>query len=42
VTNLLNTTNYTRFTGVLTSPFFGLPTGAAAPRRFDVGTRLSF
>jgi outer membrane receptor for ferrienterochelin and colicin len=40
--NVLNTTNYTRFTGVMTSPFFGMPTGAAAPRRFDVGARLSF
>jgi len=42
VTNLFNETNYTRFTGVLSSPFFGQPTGASAPRRFDVGARLFF
>jgi len=42
VSNLFNETNYTRFTGVLTSPFFGLPTGASSPRRFDMGARFFF
>jgi hypothetical protein len=42
VSNLLNETNYTRFTGVVTSPFFGRPTGAGSPRRFDMGLRVFF
>jgi hypothetical protein len=40
--NTLNHTNAQNFSGVVTSPFFGQPTSAAAPRRIEVGTRLSF
>jgi hypothetical protein len=40
--NLLNHTNPLNFSGVLTSPFFGQPTSAAAPRRFEIGTRFNF
>jgi hypothetical protein len=42
VFNLLNHTNALNFSGVLTSPFFGHATSAAAPRRMEVGARLSF
>jgi hypothetical protein len=40
--NLTNHLNATNFSGVLTSPFFGQPTSAAAPRRMEVGARLTF
>jgi hypothetical protein len=40
--NTLNHTNALNFSGVVTSPFFGQPTSAAAPRRIEVGTRFSF
>jgi hypothetical protein len=40
--NVLNRTNPLNFSGVLTSPFFGQPTSAAAPRRVEIGTRFSF
>jgi hypothetical protein len=40
--NLLNHTNALNFSGVLTSPFFGRATSAAAPRRIEIGTRLTF
>jgi hypothetical protein len=41
-TNVLNAVNPQRFGGVLTSPFFGLPTSAAAARRVNAGVRLMF
>jgi hypothetical protein len=41
-TNVLNAVNPQRFGGVLTSPFFGLPTSAAAARRVNTGIRLMF
>ena len=41
-TNVLNAVNPQRFGGVLTSPFFGLPTSAAAARRVNAGLRLMF
>jgi hypothetical protein len=41
-TNVLNTVNPLGFSGVLTSPFFGRPTSAAAARRIVLGTRLWF
>ena len=41
-TNVLNVANPLNFSGVLTSPFFGLPTSAAAARRVAVGTRVWF
>ncbi len=40
--NLTNHLNALNFSGVLTSPFFGQATSAAAPRRMEVGARLTF
>jgi hypothetical protein len=40
--NTLNHTNALNFSDVATSPFFGQPTSAAAPRRVEVGTRFTF
>ena len=40
--NVLNHTNVLNFSGVMTSPFFGQATSAAAPRRIEIGTRLTF
>jgi hypothetical protein len=40
--NLLNHLNAINFSGVVTSPFFGQPTPAAAPRRMEIGARLVF
>jgi hypothetical protein len=42
MTNALNFVNPQRFSGVLTSPFFGTATSAGAPRRIVLGTRLTF
>jgi len=42
VSNLFNEVNYTRFSGVLTSPLFGMPTAAAPARQFEFGTRVFF
>ena len=41
-TNVLNLVNPLNFSGVLTSPFFGLPTSASNARRVVVGTRVWF
>jgi hypothetical protein len=38
--NVFNTVNLQRFTGVLTSPFFGLATSAQPPRRIELGVRI--
>jgi hypothetical protein len=40
--NILNRTNYTAYSGVLTSPLFGQPTSAGTPRRVQLGARFSF
>ncbi len=40
--NALNHTNFTRFSGVLTSPFFGQPNSARSPREVELGVRFSF
>lgn len=40
ISNLLNRTNFTRYSGVVTSPFFGRPTAAQPARRMEVGLRL--
>jgi hypothetical protein len=40
--NVFNHTNLSNFTGVQTSPFFGLPTAAQPGRRMEFGTKLSF
>jgi hypothetical protein len=40
--NILNRTNYTSYSGVLTSPLFGQPTSAGSPFRAQLGARFSF
>ena len=40
--NVLNHVNAINFSGVVGSPFFGQATSAAAPRRIELGARLSF
>jgi carboxypeptidase family protein len=41
-TNVLNLVNPQNFSGVMTSPFFGLPTSLGTARRIVVGTRVWF
>lgn len=41
-TNLFNHFNPTNFVGVMTSPFFGRPTAAAAARQIETGIKFSF
>ena len=40
--NIINKTNFTRYVGVQTSPFFGRPVSAGSPRRINFGIRFSF
>ncbi|HMB80030.1 MAG TPA: carboxypeptidase regulatory-like domain-containing protein [Vicinamibacterales bacterium] len=40
--NVLNHVNALNFSGVIGSPFFGTATSASAPRRVELGARLSF
>ena len=40
--NLFNRVNPMGYSGVMTSPFFGQPTAAAAARKLDVGLRIGF
>jgi hypothetical protein len=40
--NVLNKVNYDRISGVLTSPFFGLPTRARDGRQISVSARFNF
>jgi hypothetical protein len=40
--NILNRTNYTAYSGAMTSPLFGQPTAAGTPRRVQLGARFSF
>jgi outer membrane receptor protein involved in Fe transport len=42
VENLLNNVNYQSFSGVLTSPFFGLPTRARDGRRISLSASFDF
>ena len=42
IDNLLNHTNFQSFSGVQTSPFFGLPTRARAPRSVGLSVRFDF
>ena len=42
VQNLTNHYNYTGYSGVLTSPFFGQPTAVNQPRRVDIGVIFNF
>jgi hypothetical protein len=41
-TNLTNRSNYGGFSGVLTSPFYGLPTSSGEPRRIQVSLGFGF
>jgi Carboxypeptidase regulatory-like domain len=41
-TNVLNHTNFMSYSGVMTSPFFGEPTAAGAPRKIELGARFGF
>lgn len=40
--NLTNRANYSGFSGVVTSPFFGQPTNVMNPRKVQLGMRLAF
>jgi hypothetical protein len=40
--NITNHSNYTGYSGVLTSPFFDRPTAVLNPRRIDLGVQFSF
>jgi hypothetical protein len=40
--NLTNERNYTGYSGVMTSPFFGQPTTVMGMRKIDMGIALSF
>ncbi len=40
--NLLNRANYTAYSFVLTSPFYGKPVAAAQPRKLQAGVRFGF
>jgi len=40
--NLLNTVNPIGYSGVMTSPFFGQATAAAAARKIDLGMKIGF
>ena len=42
IANVFNTTNFSRYSGVLTSPYFGLPTAAQPGRRMELGLRVFF
>jgi hypothetical protein len=42
VYNLTNRTNFAGYSGVRTSPFFGMPTTAVNPRRVNIGMSLGF
>jgi hypothetical protein len=41
-TNILNHTNFTGYSGVMTSPFFGDPTSAGPARKLELGARFGF
>ena len=40
--NLTNRANYTGYSGVMTSPFFGQPTSVASTRRVEAGLNFGF
>jgi len=40
--NLTNHDNYTGYSGVMTSPFFGQPTTVLNPRKIELGARFGF
>ena len=42
VQNVTNHANYTGYSGLLGSPFFGQPTAVLGTRKVDMGVQLSF
>ena len=40
--NITNHRNYIGYSGVLTSPFYGLPTNVLNPRKVEIGMRFAF
>jgi hypothetical protein len=42
ISNLTDHHNYTGYSGVITSPFYGQPTSVINPRRVDVGMNMTF
>jgi hypothetical protein len=42
VSNVLNHTNFNRYSGVLTSQFFGRANSASAPRQIELGLQFNF
>jgi hypothetical protein len=40
--NVTNRRNYTGYSGVMTSPFFGQPTTVLNPRKIELGLRFGF
>jgi hypothetical protein len=42
ISNLLNHTNFNRFSGVLTSPFFGRANSARDPRDIELVMQFTF
>jgi hypothetical protein len=40
--NITNRSNYTGYSGVLTSPFFGQPTAVLNPRRIVASVQFTF
>jgi hypothetical protein len=40
--NVLNRVNFVNYEGTITSPFFGRPLGASAPRQLQISTRVKF
>jgi hypothetical protein len=40
--NVTNNANYTGYSGVLTSPFYGQPTAVLGTRKVDMGCSCSF
>jgi hypothetical protein len=42
IQNVTNNANYTGYSGVRTSPFFGQPTAVVGTRKVDMGVQLSF
>ena len=42
VTNLTNHYNYVGYSGVMTSPYFGVATNVLNPRKIEIGTRFGF
>jgi hypothetical protein len=40
--NALNRVNFTNYQGIVTSPFFGRPLGASAPRQLQLSARVKF